>query len=675
MNQKLLPLCKLHPDFHVPGEITGVGKEFDGLAYTAKLKSHSVDTIVVFAKCHYGFSYYPTEIGTVHPGLEKDLVKEIAKGANVSGLECVVYYSVFLDTEVVKKHPTWRLQPERSATIKPGSIKYEPVCVNSPYLEELMIPQTREILEQYPVEQMFFDTMSEFIPCYCHYCAQKFGGDIPGSKDAGWLDYVQWYHKCYRDFYARTAEAVYEINPRATCVFNWEWSINHPTEPVPYIQLLAGDLFPSGKVSSFFSRYWSGTGLPFDYMNGRFMHGLGDWCSNNDLTLQYTAASTLANGGGVYLIDRQLPNGLLEERSYDTMDAVFSFVNNRRDWVTNCTVVPEVAVLTTCDHLVGSKLELFPDKDARKKRLEPIKAIGEILIDGGVHFTYLSEANLLKNINSYALVLLPELFDVSKELTLALAQYAENGGKVLIIQCNEDKPNPHLMQLAGVTPVGKTLQNYTYIEFSRNKKTDMPFVVRGANNTVMPCEGTIVLSKYIEPQESIGGTFGHGFAPPTCSSKYAAATLRQVGSGQILYLSPCLLSSYREYYNPDIAQYILQMVDTLLPTPLVRLKTDAPIEKSIMRQDNDLIIHLVNHAGPEILAGGWCPITKYIPTITDICLTVQPSRNEATVKAFSSKPTELDGSGYKVQIKNDGEIHISGIALHIMESIRIRNYF
>ena len=95
MSKNKIPLCKLHPDFHIPGDTVGVGENFDGMAYVATLKEHAVDTIVVFAKCHYGLSYYPTKIGTVHPGLVKDIVDEVSKGAEAQKLECVCYSAFF----------------------------------------------------------------------------------------------------------------------------------------------------------------------------------------------------------------------------------------------------------------------------------------------------------------------------------------------------------------------------------------------------------------------------------------------------------------------------------------------------------------------------------------------------------------------------------------------------
>ena len=643
-------LCKLHPDFHIPPETTGVGENFDGMAYAASLKAHSVDSIVMFGKCHYGLSYYPTETGTVHPGLVKDMLHEVSKGAKAHGLEFIVYFSVFLDTAAIDKHPSWRMLTQRDGRFTRQ--KYEPVCVNSPYLEELFIPQVLEVLEKYPVDQFFLDTMTWFEPCYCQSCVEKFGGEIPSEKDGNWLEYVCWLHTCYRDFYARAAEAVNVKNPGVFCTFNWEWSIRHPEAPVPYIKRLAGDLFPNGKVSSFYTRYLSGTGYPFDYMTGRFMHGLGDWVNNNDITLQYTAAAAIANGGGFYLIDRQLPNGLLEDRSYAAIDAVFSFINARRELVADTVPVRETAVLTTCDHLAGSRMELFPQKDIRAKRLEIFMSIHELLTENGVHFTFLNEENFLKTINDYKFVILPELHNVSKTLSSALKDFVENGGKLLIIQPDEESVNPELTALAGVEAAGKTPREYTYVEFSRDGKIDSPFIVYGSNNLVLPRDGAQILAHIIEPLQSNGGVFGHGVAPASKKTEYAAAALRKVGKGQVIYVAAQILSSNLTHSNQDYGQFILGLVDRLLPEPMARLVTDAPVEMSLMRKENDLIIHLVNHGGTEVKSWGWAQTTKYMPKIPDICLSVQPGKTG-----------------------NSGKIEITGICLDIMESVHIKNYF
>ena len=68
-----LPTRQVHLDFHTSPFIPGVGEQFDKAQFQAALKAGHLDSITVFAKCHHGVCYYPTEVGTMHPGLDFDL--------------------------------------------------------------------------------------------------------------------------------------------------------------------------------------------------------------------------------------------------------------------------------------------------------------------------------------------------------------------------------------------------------------------------------------------------------------------------------------------------------------------------------------------------------------------------------------------------------------------------
>jgi hypothetical protein len=37
--------------------------------FADSLSAASVDSVTIFAKCHQGYSYYPTKVGVVHPSL------------------------------------------------------------------------------------------------------------------------------------------------------------------------------------------------------------------------------------------------------------------------------------------------------------------------------------------------------------------------------------------------------------------------------------------------------------------------------------------------------------------------------------------------------------------------------------------------------------------------------
>lgn len=103
-NKKML--CRLHPDFHTPARAT-VGEGFDAVEYVKKTKESNIDSQVFFAKCHYGFAYYPTEVGTVHPGLKCDMLGELVRECKKQDVRLVIYESLFLDSAAGEQHPDW----------------------------------------------------------------------------------------------------------------------------------------------------------------------------------------------------------------------------------------------------------------------------------------------------------------------------------------------------------------------------------------------------------------------------------------------------------------------------------------------------------------------------------------------------------------------------------------
>ena len=604
MEEKNILLCKCHPDFHLPADAI-VGKDFDGVEYAKKAKASGVDSLVFFAKCAYGFSYYPTKIGTVHPGLTKDMLAEFVEGCKMAGLGATCYYSVFLDTAAINKHPDWILRPSIVDADNLYTQQYLPVCVNSPYLDELLIPQTLELLTHYGIDELFFDTMSDFIPCYCENCIKLFGKPIPTPKDAqDWLEYVNWYNGQYERFFNKILQTVHDAKPDVSVVINWKWSATLPETPARHVKRLVGDLFTSGSVASYFSHYWAGTGYLFDYMCGRFLHGLGDWSNNTPETLKCVAASTIANGGSFYLIDRQLPNGPLEERSYAIMKDVFGFVQERRNLVVNTSHVPETAVLHSLENVVGSKYEYFPDADERNNRLHPLKAISSIFIHHARHYTAINTAVLMERLSEYKLLILPEVDFLDAEAKLLIQLFVENGGRLLIIQSGNAVPvDMDLLQLAGAEYHGRADINYEYIAHQSAGVSD-PVLVRGRFALVSPTKDARMIAPLIAPLRAGkgGAEFGHGFAPATIPDGNAAIIGRKIGKGEVIYVAGPLLTSYNTHLSPHIARLLLELYDYLLSEPLVLVDSPAMIEMTAVRQKNDLIVHLLNNSGKETLS-------------------------------------------------------------------------
>lgn len=65
-----IPLMQTHLDFHTSPDVEGIGYKFSKENFQKALKLGNLDSITVFAKCHHSMCYYPTEVGTMHPGLD-----------------------------------------------------------------------------------------------------------------------------------------------------------------------------------------------------------------------------------------------------------------------------------------------------------------------------------------------------------------------------------------------------------------------------------------------------------------------------------------------------------------------------------------------------------------------------------------------------------------------------
>ncbi len=599
-----------------------IGKDFDAGSYVARLKRHGVDSVVFFGKCHYGHAYYPSEIGVVHPGLQCDMFGDISAACQEQEVELVGYMSVFYDTCVGAQFPEWRKQStsdELSAGFDSGN--FTQICVNSPYLTDHFLPQCKELLQRYPMQELLLDTMTGFQPCYCKHCVKKFGGAIPeNEQDEQWSRYVHWYRECYENFFAFVINELHAIDPSVHVMFNWNWSFKQPEVPPKNVQHLLSDLIPSGSVSFDACRYFAGTGLPFEYMCGRFLHGLGDWSNGATASLRIAAAEAVANGGSFYLIDRQLPDGSLEDRSYNALDAVFPWLQERKNMLLGSSPVAEIAVLWDTATIYGDNLDYYPQLSERKERIRRYEGLCKIMRENGQHFTALNSERLRATLAHYRVLILPEVCFIDSETKSCIATWVQNGGQLLLVPSRqEEELDADLLALAGVQSAQYDKTSFSYFESAAGEA--IAVMVPLLRFTVQASAETVVHS--YDSDATSDKSYGHGLPPPTTRSETPWAVVQQHGSGSAAALACPVCSLHADFHHPYVAQRFLDVLDRLLPDPLVRISTPAQVSMSVLRQGDDLMIHLVNHSAKEHLAGHWFPVIDYLPTISDIHISVR----------------------------------------------------
>lgn len=420
---------QVHLDFHTSGEIPGVGSRFSKKDFQKALITGHVNQITVFAKCHHGWAYFPSETNTMHPTLDFDLLGEEIEAAHEIGVKVPAYLSVGLDEKMARPHPDWLLR-EKDQTIAwtkdfttPG---YHRFCMNTPYLDYL-IPQIEEVVEKYDCDGIFLDIVGAY-PCYCEYCVKSMleKGLDPYDEKNAYRQAVE----TYLNYTRRVREAVDKYKPglpvfhnaghiqpghRDFCYANTHLELESlPTGGWGY------DHFP---MSAAYART---LGMEFSGMTGKFHQSWGEFGGfKHPNALRYEVALSVANGAKVSVGDQMHPLGFMENATYELIGAAFKEIEQKEPWLDNVESVADIAVL--------SQEALFYHMNPGKPspgRLSWMGTTGasRILLEGKYLFDIVdTEADFEK----YKLIILTDDAKLDDEVAGKLREFTENGGKIL----------------------------------------------------------------------------------------------------------------------------------------------------------------------------------------------------------------------------------------------------
>lgn len=161
------------------------------------LTEANIDHVMVYAKDHWGNSYYNTKIGKKHPALgERDWIREIKPVLEKLNIEFTAYYCFEYDNYIPQIHPDWSSltrdgqklicgMPDNSSNAKWGM-----PCMSSAY-RTYALEQLKEIVGLYHPDSLFIDIFGKSL-CYCDNCKrryrERFGMEIP-EKDEDMIRY------------------------------------------------------------------------------------------------------------------------------------------------------------------------------------------------------------------------------------------------------------------------------------------------------------------------------------------------------------------------------------------------------------------------------------------------------------------------------------------------------
>ena len=283
----------VHLDFHTSPDISGIGAEFNKEKFIKTVRDANVDLMTVFAKCHHGYTYYPSKVSTMHPGLSFNLLSEEIDAIHKAGAKAPIYITMGWSKKDADEHPEWHQidfftkKPAYMGHVPTDSddpdaplehCSWTPLCPLGDYMNH-MEAITREVCEAFDVSDgIFYDICFVGEACVCESC--KRGMKEMGLNPESFEDAKKYYTLGRIEMMKKLTGIVHEYAKDATVFYNGGADMNR-TEYHPYqthyeledLPTAWGgyDLMPLR--AKFFEKY----GKQFLGMTGKFHHAWGEF--------------------------------------------------------------------------------------------------------------------------------------------------------------------------------------------------------------------------------------------------------------------------------------------------------------------------------------------------------------------------------------------------------------
>ena len=632
---KPLRYRQIHLDFHTSEHIPGIGSAFDPDDFVGTLKAAHVDSVTIFAKCHHGWSYYPTKVGAPHPELTRDLMGEMVTALSAADIECPIYISVQWDERNARIHPEWRARSATKNRFDPGQLEagWHTLCLNHKAYRDELLEHAREVARNYETQGLFFDII--LTPdCVCAEClASMAEHGLDPENPADRLKNDEWVNERFR---SETTEALRAEFPGLRIFYNCGHIHKQGAKRFANYSHLELESLPTGGwgydhfPSS--ARYAATLGMDFLGQTGKFHTSWGEFGGfKHPDALEYEAAQMVALGAKCLVGDQLHPDGAINPDTYASIAPAYARIEKLEPFLEAAKQVSEVAIMSA---------EYFHPVGARNNHSDDGAA--QMLLELKRPFDVIDPSATFEN---YRVVILPDEIPVEGEMAVRLRAYVAQGGKLLLSGTSGLAADGSFAVPAGIRRSGEPVAfTPSYLKADTELDADMtrsPFVMYGTAQTIM-AEGATVLAQIVPPyfNRTYAHFSSHQHAPdnPAAAPLGAGVTLH----GGVGYVAYPIFAMYHAVGQPLYKYIVRGLLDRLLPDPI--LTTDLPsagrATLNHQASENRHILHLLY--GPPQVRGKAVPLPngdgirvmemiEDIPAIGPVSATVRLPRPPARV--------------------------------------------
>ncbi|MFC1541555.1 alpha-amylase family protein [Candidatus Latescibacterota bacterium] len=681
---------QLHLDAHLDS-FDKIYRNFDAETTAQTFKETGFQMVSYMAMD--GPSYYPTKIGVPHPGLDRDFTGELTRALKKRGIRTIVYMSASLERRFQKEHPDWIYNPDPTKEIVDiNSIgESASICLNSPWVDKVAIPQYKEIIEWYDVDGFFIDGVTQPYlrsNCYCPYCRELFdreiGGDIPtDDSDPKAFAYRKWANKHMEAYMEKVYRALSTMKPSIAILNNGQWMVcRYPVTPPDYVMHVCWDTPVPG--SGLYSYNFSEEGRYLATLNdilpditwscmGIDGYSWGDYTMREPEAYMHESAILLAACGRTYLSDNPYPSGNPDTALMNAYSAVNKRITELEPVLKNCKPFKDVAVLHSADS-IWSKAPMSPCTGwPASPAYHAVSGTHKALIEGHVQMATVNNDVFLKTINNYSAIILPDQRILSEKECMAIRRFVRNGGALIATgetglrdSDNKKLDNFSIADILGIDYLGSsdTINSYLRIK-EKNDTFGIPaYDIQVVGNYMRIKTITAkTLVELIPPYEGKKT----GSPPPAELPEGPGVTINSYGKGKAIYCASRLFEAYFREDTPNLRKLGLWMLNLVYPSEsrtIILENTPINVEVFYNSCGNERFVHLINFTGDKREVG--TPQIQDFITVhgirvrvrldkTPTWITIVPESRNVTFTysngwaAFDAEPLEIH-SVYRIEL-------------------------
>ena len=643
----------IHYDLHARETDTVLGKELTHENLRTELKKVDPDWIQCDCKGHPGWASWPSKTGPTSPGVVRDSLQIHRDVCKELGIPLGMHYSGVIDAEQVARHPGWAQMDADGARAE------RTTCRLSPYLREFMIPQMLELIDTYDVDGFWVDGDNWATGlCYCERCQDEFRrrtgiARAPASeKSSNWDAWTAFHRELFVEYVTAYTRAVHERKPDCASCSNWMYSMRMPEPVQAPIDYISGDYMANFGMyrASLEARFISSRGLSWDLMCWGFTRdtsGTGAasvWKTEIHLCQEVT--EVLAHGGAVMVYAKPQRTGHLVGWHHDILARVAGFCRARKPFCFKTESASDATILHLPGHYYRENDPCFNYGNA----VAPLEGALHVLLENGISTDLINEADAIRRMGRYGLVVVPEQTHLSPELVEALESYASHGGTLVMSGAHLAEEVPALV---GVRKAGKELEWEETVHPWGNV-----FLETGGEAVGVKVPWAHVACTTSETRM----TAMRANDPVRDRTEIPAVTVRRVGKGRILAIHGPLFRDYFRGHNPRLRTLLATLLNDLPVDWRVRVQAPPQVEVVARTHDGAMRVNLINKGVSEMTYSER-PIVTGVPPVGNIRLSVRLESAPVDVRLQpEDKPLDVEWDPKKSRARiTVPELHIHSV--------------